>query len=127
MKKQPQSITAGKNSLRHAKQEASAEIEQALIAASEAIDQVSQENLALRRILISERAQVIYYSGKYQAFVKRECVEVLAVGFLDLPEDRQEELIKLAVQELHGEPAINPHDPEENSASAETGKKIILQ
>ena len=123
MKKQPKSITAGKNSLKHATQLAGEEMLAAMEAATLAIDTLQDQTLALRRILISERAQVIYYSGKYQAFVKRECVEVAAVGFLDLDEAEQEKYVKQAVLELKPDEAIEPHE----AASAEMGKKIILQ
>jgi len=127
VKKQPTSITAGKNQLKHAKANAFEEINKALSAASEAIDELNQVNLAMRRILISERAQVIYYTEKYRAFVCRECVEVVAIGFLDLSEGQQEKYIKLAVVELQGDAAILPHDPEAAKVeeSAEPGKKII--
>jgi 5,10-methylene-tetrahydrofolate dehydrogenase/methenyl tetrahydrofolate cyclohydrolase len=129
MKKPPTSITAGKNHLKHAKAEASQEIRNAIQAASDALDQQSQEIVALRRIIIGERAQVIYYSEKYRATIARECVELVAVGYLDLPEELQEKFVKQAIVELNCNEALSPHDAEgakAKLATAETGKKLII-
>ena len=80
----------------------------AMEAASKSIDQLIQENTALRRILISERAQVIYYTDKYLAFVKHECLDLVAQGFLELEESLQEPYVKRAIKELNE--GFVPHD-----------------
>jgi hypothetical protein len=54
----------------------------AMNAASEALDARLQEIAALKRILISERAQVIYYTDKYQKFTDGKCFDTVAIGFL---------------------------------------------
>lgn len=92
----------------------------AMNAASEALDKLQQENQALRRILISERAQVIYYTSKYEAFVAHTCIDLKAVGFLDLPEAIQESYVKKAVRELSGD--VEPHA----GGESESGPKLIV-
>ena len=130
MAKQPKGIKGMKRKLRTQKAMTNTSIKHAMQAASEAIDRLSQECQALHRILISERAQVIYYTEKYAAFVKRECVELVAKGFLDLTEAEQEGFIKRAVAELHGGAAIVPRDTDAAAAgeqAGQLGKKIITQ
>jgi len=85
----------------------------AMNAASEALDRQAHEITALKRILISERAQVIYYTEKYEKFVQRECLDVVAKSFLDLIEAEQEPFVKRAIVELHGADGVEPHEPQE--------------
>jgi hypothetical protein len=128
MKKPPKGIKGFRRKLREAKQVSTATIRKAMNAASEALDRQSQEVIALRRILISERAQVIYYTEKYRSMVMRECLDLVPHGFLDLSEADQEKYIKLAIKELNSDATIVPHDPEAAAAqqtSADLGKKII--
>jgi len=125
MKKKPRSVIAAKNRLKHEVEHNSEQILQAMQEAMDALDQKSQEAIALRRIIISERAQVIYYTEKYRAHVARECLELSATGFLDLTEEQQEKYVKLAIKELECADGTIPHDPE--AAKVEPGKKIILQ
>jgi len=130
MRKQPTGMKGFKKKLRETKAIAASEVKRALMEASKALDRQTQELVALRRIIISERAQIIYYTEKYRAFAARECVEPMAIGFLELTEAQQEHYIKLAIQELNGDATIVPHDSEAaavQTQSAELGKKIILQ
>jgi hypothetical protein len=115
--------------LRREKAIATAEIKRALMEASKAIDDLQQEVLALKRILISERAQVIYYTDKYQAFIERRCVDIQPQGFLEMDEAAQEPYVKRAVQELSDSQGIVPHDRDAEQVqqqSATVAKKIIL-
>jgi hypothetical protein len=96
----------------------------AMNAASEALDARLQEIAALKRILISERAQVIYYTDKYQKFTDGKCFDVVAIGFLSLPESEQEIFIKQAIKELSDNQGIVPHD--QDAVEPQTEKKIIL-
>lgn len=128
MSKQPKGIKGTKRQLRTMQTISRIEIKRAMKAASEAIDHQSQENQALRRIIISERAQVIYYAEKYQAHVARECLELVAKGFLDLSEEQQEVYVKRAIQELNVGGEIGAHDADSAAVgeeSAKLGKKII--
>lgn len=129
MSKQPRSRKAETNRLKHATRIAASEVKRAMKSASEALDQQSQQIIALRRLLLSERAQVIYYTEKYRAVVAGECLELVAVGFLDLSEEQQEKYIKLALVETTTGYGIKPHDPAEIAAVTEKfinlGKKII--
>lgn len=111
--KQPKGIKGFKKKLRQQTLATNAEIRRAMKTASKAIDQQSQELSALRRILISERAQVIYYTEKYRAMVMRECLDVAPKGFLDLKEDEQTKYIKQAIQELNSPESIVPHSAPE--------------
>jgi hypothetical protein len=125
-KKKPHSFTAAKNRLKHDMTANAEEILLAMQEASDAIDQKVQECAALRRIIIAERAQVIYYTEKYRSFAARECVEPFAIGFLDLSEAQQEKYVKLAIQELNVQEGTIPHEAEEAKAP-EAGKRVTLQ
>lgn len=96
----------------------------AMNAASEALDQRLQEIAALRRILISERAQVIYYTEKYSQFIQGKCFDRVPIGFLELAESEQEVFIKQAIKELSDNQGIVPHDQE--AVNTEPEKKIVL-
>lgn len=129
-KDKPKGMKGIRAKLARQKAIAAVEVKRALIEASKALDRQTQELVALRRIIISERAQIIYYTEKYRAHASRECVELVAIGFLDLTEAQQEHYIKLAVTELNGDASIVPHDAEAAAVqadSAELGKKIRLQ
>jgi hypothetical protein len=118
-----------KRKLRETKALTAAAIKSAMLAASQSLDSQAQEIIALKRILISERAQVIYYTSKYEAFVDHACVDITAVGFLSLPEEQQTAYIKRAIQELSDNQGIVPHDKDAQASQQEmesTGKKIIL-
>lgn len=99
---------------------ANREMKKAILAASTALDDASHQIISLRRILISERAQVIYYTGKYDAFLKGECMDLKPVGFLDLDETLQEPYVRHAIQELSDAQGVVPHD------GPTVAKKIIL-
>jgi len=115
--------------LKKARRMTALQIREAMNEASQALDAQSQEITALKRILISERAQVIYYSDKYLAFLRHECVDVAPVNFLDLEEAQQEPYIKRAIKELSDAQGIVPHDKDALEAQQHTAtvaKKIIL-
>jgi predicted MarR family transcription regulator len=129
-KDKPKGIKGIRAKLARQKSIAATEVKRALMEASKALDRQTQEITALRRIIISERAQIIYYTEKYRSFIARECVELVAIGFLDLSEAQQEHYIKLSIKELNGEASIVPHDSEAaavQTESAALGKKISLQ
>ena len=129
MGKDPKGIKGFKRKLRAAKAVSILEMKRAMREASLALDQQNQEIIALKRILIPERAQVIYYTEKYLKFVSRECVDLVATGFLDLPEEEQTAFIQRSVRELSDAQGLVPHDPEAAAAQKEmqdTGKKLIL-
>lgn len=96
------------------------EIRRALTEASKALDESVSELNALRRILISERAQVVYYTEKYRQMVMRECLDVAPRGFLELTEEEQTVFITQAVKELRGDSMV-PHDPEALKAAEQEG------
>lgn len=121
----PKSMKSFKKKLREQKAVTAAEMRRAVNEASKALDQQTGELVAMRRIVISERAQVIYYAEKYRAMVAHECLDLTAVGFLDLTEQQQEKFVKLAVKELHSDEASVPHDPA--AAAVEPAKKVSLQ
>lgn len=129
MGKNPKGIKGFRRKLQAAKTVAIVEMKRAMREASIALDQQAQEIIALKRILISERAQVIYYTSKYESFIHRACAEVRAVGFLDLPEAEQEVFVKRAVKELSDSQGLVPHDADAAAAADEmhdTAKKLIL-
>lgn len=100
MTQKPKGTKGLRRKLQREKQTAAIEIKRALLEAGKAIDEQTAELITLRRILISERAQVIYYSEKYEKFCKQQCLDLAAVSFLDIPEAEQEAFIKRAVVEL---------------------------
>jgi hypothetical protein len=128
MSKQPKGVKGMRRKL-HAQQEISRfEIKRAMKEASEALDRQTQEIAALKRIIIGERAQVIYYTEKYRGHVAREVLELVAVGFLDLGEEQQEKYVKLAIKEMETGYGLIAHDSEAakvQEESATLGKKII--
>lgn len=129
MAKTPRGIKGFRRKLQAAKTVAIGEMKRAMREASIALDTQAQELIALKRILISERAQVIYYTEKYLQFIKRECMDLVPKGFLDLPEAQQEVFIKRSVKELSDAQGLVPHDPEAADAQKEmhdTSKKLIL-
>lgn len=118
--KEPKGIKGTRRKLLQEALKANREMKKAVLAASDAIDRQSQELTALRRILISERAQVIYYSDKYLAFLNHECFDVQPANFLTLEESQQEPYIIRAIKELSADEGIVPHEKET------VAKKIIL-
>jgi hypothetical protein len=129
MSKLPKGNKGLRAKLRDEKRTANINIRQAMLEASKAIDEQLQELMAYRRLLISERAQVIYYSDKYLACLSRECLDLVAVNFLDLEESLQEPYVKRAVLELSDAQGIVPHDKsaeEVQKQAATVAKKIIL-
>jgi len=129
MSKFPKGHKGLRRKLRDEKQVAAIEIKRAMLEASKALDEQAQELVALKRILISERAQVIFYTDKYEAFLKGECMDVKAVGFLDLDETLQEPYVKRAIVELSDAQGIVPHDQDAANVqkqSLSVAKKIIL-
>src|ERR1700677_4952649 len=119
MSKIPKGIKGMKRRLRSQKEITHAEIKRAMHEASQALDRQTQELQALKRIIVAERAQVIYYTEKYRSFVARECVELVAKGFLDLSEQEQENFVAMAIKELEGDATVVPHDSEAVKTQAE--------
>jgi hypothetical protein len=129
MSKLPKGNKGLRAKLRKEKLISAIEIRRAMKEASDAIDSLTQELISLKRILISERAQVIYYSDKYLAFLQRECLDLVAQNFLDLDESLQEPYVKRAIKELSDAQGIVPHDKDAQEAqqqAATVAKKLIL-
>jgi hypothetical protein len=120
MSKFPKGNKGLKRKLRSEQQSTNLEVRRALLEASAALDAQTGELIALRRVVISERAQVIYYSDKYLAFLAHECVDVKAVNFLDLDESVQEPYVKRAIEELSEARGVVPHDRES------VAKKVVF-
>jgi len=115
--------------LRHESRIASSEIKKAMAAASEAIDRLTQEVQALQRIIIAERAQLIYYTDVALKYARREILDVALPGWLDQPDEVKEPYIQRAVAELSSGAAIVPHDAAAADAKAgadSTGRQIRL-
>lgn len=126
--KKPKGVKGTRRQLRQATQMTAAAVKHAMLEASKAIDEQGQQVAALHRVLISERAQLIYYVEKYRRAVTRESVELAVVPFLELSEAQQEIFIKQAVKELAfgAEPAMVPHDTEALKAAFEPHDTKIL-
>lgn len=108
----PKGAKGQRRQLQKQKQLTAAEVRKAMLEASKAIDELSQELNALRRVLIAERAQVIYYTEMALGYSKRTIVEPVLKGFLQLTEEQRMAYTKQAVQELSsetGEEKITPH------------------
>lgn len=128
-KKTPSGIKGFRRKLQAAKAQTFVAMKQAMNEASIALDQQTEEINALKRLLISERAQVIYFTDKYVSCLKLKCFDVEPQGFLDLPEAKQEPYVVRAVKELSGAQGIVPHDPKAAASADETrttAKKLIL-
>ena len=98
----------------------------AIVAASRAMDEQTQELISLRRIIISERAQVIFYTDRCIAYAENRCLDVKVPNFLEQPDEVKEGYIRRAVTELSIDAAIVPHDPEAQKQLAESARKIVL-
>lgn len=72
----------------------------AVSAAAEALEDQSRELVNLRRIIISERAQVIFYTERCIAYAEHRCLDVVVPDFNQQPEEIREKFIKKAVEEL---------------------------
>lgn len=72
----------------------------AITAASEALTEQSVELMKLRSIIISERAQVIFYTERCFAYAEHRCLDLIVPDFNKLPEEIREKFIKRAVEEL---------------------------
>lgn len=129
MSKFPKGNKGLRRKLAQEKQITTMEVKRALLEASKALDSQTQELVALKRILISERAQVIYYTDKYVACLRGECLDLKPMNFLDLEEAQQERYVKQAVTELSDANAVVPHDAaiaETQEQTKTVAKKIVL-
>jgi hypothetical protein len=77
--------------------------------ASNAIDHLTQEVTSLKRIIVAERAQLIYYTERALAFMRREDVSVELTNFSDLPEERKQGYVEQAIRKLGSDQAVIPH------------------
>lgn len=112
-----------KRKLQRVRKETASAVKFAMVEASKAIDQQGQEIIALRRIIISERAQLIFYCEKYQQAIAGQLFDLEAVDFLKMPEEQQEIFVKRAVRELNdGE--ITAHEPQQTVSPA--AKRLIV-
>lgn len=89
----------------------SQEVTRALQAASMSLDGLQAQVASLRRMVITERAQVIYYTDQALAFCRRETVAVTVVNFADLEEPIKEAYVKKAILELEGDQETVQHTP----------------
>lgn len=90
----PKGIKGTRRKLRDTERMAAAAVKGAMMEASRAIDQLSQENAALKRVIVGERAEALYYIAKY-----REC-SPHAVPFRELTEEQQTPYFVEAVKKL---------------------------
>lgn len=105
-----------------------AQVRAAMLEASRAIDTLSGEVGSLKRIIIAERAQVIYYTERALAFARRETLDVELVNFADLPDEKKEKYVKQAIEELGSDEGIVPHGGViTTDAPAKKGPKLIIQ
>lgn len=111
-KKQPKGIKGWKRKLREQKNVTAKQVNSALRMAEQAIDQLSAEVTALKRILIAERAQLIFYTDRCVAYAEKRCLDILVPNFLDLADEAREPYIKRAIVELSTDESIVPHDPQ---------------
>ncbi len=128
-RKEPKGLKGFKRKLRAQKQLTQKEIKQAMLEASNAIDRQAQEIAALKRIIIGERAQLIFYTDKAVAYARGKCLDPMVPNFLDQPEDLKESYIKRAMQELESDQSIVPHDPEAAQAAKDAdqiGRGIVI-
>lgn len=102
------------------------EVRRAMLACSQALDEQIAEIIALKRVVISERAQVIFYSEKYVSCLKHECLDLSPIDFLKLSAEKQEPFVRRAAEELitNGQP-IAPFDPDV-SDFPKVAKTLIL-
>jgi hypothetical protein len=129
MSKFPKGKKGMRRKLDREKLTAQLNVAQAMQEASKALDEQAEELRAYRRLLISERAQVIYYSDKYVACLMQQCLDLTAQNFLDLEESLQEPYVKRAIVELSDAQGIVPHDKSAEQVqkqAATVAKKIIL-
>jgi hypothetical protein len=98
------------------------EIHNSLVMASQAIDRQTEEIKALRRIIVSERAQLIYMSDMALGYAQRRIVDLTIKNFSDLPEATQQEYVKKAIEELGSDAGMIPHQPG-GGVPAETAKE----
>lgn len=94
-----------KHNLSHETTRAAREVERAMTAASRALTEQMDQIIALRRILISERAQLIFYTE----FSQKHCI-ILVPNWMDLDAEIQEVYVKRAAIELAIGEEIGPHD-----------------
>lgn len=87
------------------------EVTRALRAASMSIDNLNIQLSSMRRMVITERAQVIYYTDQALAFCRRETVAITVVNFADLEEPIKEAYVKKAIFELEGDQENVQHTP----------------
>jgi hypothetical protein len=102
-----------KKKLAEATKLSTAEVTRALAEASKAIDRLGAENAGLRRIIVAERAQVIYYTDQAVAFAERKTLDLALKPFQELNDEQREAFVKRAIVELEG--------PEDPPAIAEPG------
>lgn len=126
MKKQPKGVKGMRRRFRDLKNITASEIRRAMAAASKAIDEQAAEILALKRILIAERAQLIFYTDRCVAYAEKRCLDVLVPNFLDLEDEKKEPYIKRAVEELSQENSIVPHETQPQQEPTERRRGIIL-
>lgn len=88
-----------------------AEMTRAMQAASMSIDSLSAQVASMRRMVITERAQVIYYTDQALAFCRRETVAVTVVNFAELEDAIKEAYVKKAIFELEGDQETVQHTP----------------
>lgn len=88
------------------------------------IDRLGSENAGLRRIIVAERAQVIYYTEQALAFAQRKTLDLALKAFDELADEQREEFVKRAIGELKDQQQVPVIvDP---SAPAPPGGEIKL-
>jgi len=129
MPKLPKGKKGLRAKLRREKALATGEIKRAMAAASQAIDRLTQETQALQRIIIAERAQLIFYTEIALKYARREMLDVAVPNWMAQADQVKESFIKRAVEELSAGAAIVPHDAvatEAQAGAADVGRRIRL-
>jgi len=119
IKKRDAQADRSKKKLAAQKKLTAAEVNRALLEASAAIDRQGAEIAALKRIIVSERAQLIYFMELTVKYAKREILDISPVSFHDLAEEVREEYVKRAIKELEQDEGPAPREQEKPKGKIE--------
>lgn len=134
-------MSGKKTKLERVKQTSAREMTRAMVEAAKAIDRLTLKEISLRKangalaetvetlkkIIISERAQLIYYTQKALDFMHHKDVSVVLTNFADLPESAQEAYVKKAIAEVGSDSPIVPHEEVKAVEEKLDNKKVSLQ
>jgi phosphoribosyl-ATP pyrophosphohydrolase len=114
----------GAKLLKGQKQLTNAEINKAMKEAASAIDALEADNNQLKRMMVWERAQLIYFTNLVMEYTRGQRVVGTPIrAFNELPEPEQQKLVARAVAELK-DPRVNV-PVEEALVERPPAKKLI--